>query len=161
MSTRVLHTIPPVCDVCARTLILGSFPSVQSRAGAFFYHHPRNRFWQVLAAVYRCDAPVSIDEKRSFLLARHIALWDVAASCEIRSSADSSIQNVTPNDLSRIFDAADIRRIFTNGNTAYNLYMRYCYPQFGRDAVKLPSTSPANANFSLEKLVDCWKIIKE
>ncbi len=160
MPARVLHTIPPVYDAYARTLILGSFPSVQSRAGAFFYHHPRNRFWQVLAAVYHCDAPCSIDEKRAFLQARHIALWDVVASCEIQSSSDSSIQNVEPNDLSRIFDTADICRIFTNGNTAYSLYMRYCYPQFGRAAVKLPSTSPANANYSLERLIDCWKIVK-
>lgn len=161
MPALVLHNIPPLYDAQSRTLILGSFPSVQSRAGAFFYHHPQNRFWQVLAAVYGCKPPVSIDEKRDMLLRHHVALWDVVASCEIQSSADSSIKSVTPNDLSLILDAADIRRIFINGGTAYGLYMRYCFPSVGREAAKLPSTSSANAGYSLQRLIDCWQAIKE
>lgn len=155
----VFHTIPPLYDAASRTLILGSFPSIQSRAGAFFYHHPQNRFWRVLAAVYGCKIPLSIQEKRDMLHREHIALWDVVASCEIQSSSDSSIRNVTPNDLSPLLHAAPIERIFTNGSTAYALYMRYDFPLYGREAQKLPSTSPANAAYSLDRLVACWKIL--
>lgn len=158
---QVLHNIPPLYDARSQTLILGSFPSIQSRAGAFFYHHPQNRFWRVLSAVYGCETPVTIQEKRDMLHREHIALWDVVASCDIQSSADSTIRNVTPNDLSRILDAAPIAHIVANGNTAHDLYTRYCLPLTGRPAVKLPSTSSANAAYSLERLIDCWQILRK
>ena len=161
MSDRVNHEIPPVYDGTSRVLILGSFPSVKSREGHFFYHHPQNRFWRLLAALFGEEPPASIEEKRAFLLRNHLAVWDVIASCEITGSSDSSIKNVVPNDLNRILDAADIRQIFCNGATSFNLYKKYCLPATNREAVKLPSTSPANAAFSLERLASLWAPVRD
>ena len=120
-----LHTIAPVYDENSRILILGSFPSVKSREAAFFYGHPQNRFWRVLAAVLGEETPQTAAEKKSLLLRHGVALWDVIASCDIAGSSDASITNVVPNDLSRILDAAPVRRIFCNGGTAYRFYRRY------------------------------------
>ena len=152
---RVEHNIAPVYDANSRILILGSFPSVKSRETEFFYGHPQNRFWRVIASVCECDVPVTIEEKKEILLQNHIALWDVIESCDIEGSSDSSIRNVKVNDFSRIFAAADIKRIFANGGTAYNLYRKYA----GNDITRLPSTSPANAAWSMERLVDAWRAI--
>ena len=127
----------------------------------FYYGHPQNRFWRVLAAVYKSDVPQSIDEKVRFLLKHHIALWDVLASCEITGSADSSIKNAVPNDLSVILSRADIRRIYTNGKTSEKYYKRFSEEITGRGSVCLPSTSPANAVWSLDRLIDAWKVIAE
>lgn len=156
---KEIHTIPPVFDSRSRILILGSFPSVKSRESHFFYGHPQNRFWKVLAGVLGTVPPASIEDKRSFLLRNGIAAWDVIASCEIEGSSDSSIRNVVPNDLSRILTQAQIRQIFTNGQTAHRLYTKYCMASSGRAAVCLPSTSPANAAFSLEHLKKSWSPI--
>ena len=153
------HPIEPVYDSQSRILILGSFPSVKSREAMFFYGHPRNRFWKVTAAVFGCRVPQTIEEKRSFLLTNGIAVWDVIASCEIEGSSDSSIRNVTPNDLSRILNAAPVEQIFVNGKTALKYYEKYLRPVTGREAVCLPSTSPANAAWKLEKLTEAWSII--
>lgn len=158
---REQHGIEPVYDARSRILILGSFPSVKSRETQFFYGHPQNRFWRVLAAVTGREAPGSIPEKKKFLLQNRIALWDVIKSCEIEGSSDSSIRNVEPNDVGRILEAADIRQIYANGGTAYRLYQRYLYPVTGREAVRLPSTSPANAGCSLEALTEQWSVIGE
>ena len=141
-------------------MILGSFPSVKSREQKFFYGHPQNRFWRVTAAVFQDSVPQTIEEKRAFLLRSHIALWDVIASCEITGSSDSSIRNVVPNDLTPILQGAPIRKIFVNGGTAAKYYEKYQQPILQRAAVRLPSTSPANAAWSLERLVDAWKIIR-
>lgn len=157
MAERQAHPIAPVFDEMSRILILGSFPSVKSREAGFFYGHPQNRFWRVLAAVLGCAVPVAIDEKRDMLLAHHVAVWDVIASCEITGSSDSSIRNAVPNDLTPILVAANIRQIFTNGKTADRMYRKYCEKQTGRNAVCLPSTSPANAAWSLDRLIDEWK----
>lgn len=156
----IVHPIPPVFDGTSKILILGSFPSVKSREASFFYGHPQNRFWRVTAAVTGCDVPKSIDKKRAFLLSNHIALWDVIASCDIVGSADSTITNVTPNDISIILGTADIRAIFTNGKTAHNLYQKYIKNKVGREDVCLPSTSPANAAWSVDRLVNEWSTIK-
>lgn len=150
------HTIDPVYDSNSRILILGSFPSVKSREAQFFYAHPQNRFWKVLAAVLGCAVPETVEEKRRMLLGNGIALWDVIDSCTIRGSSDSSITDVTPNDIARILQSADIRAILCNGTKSYELYCRYLYPQYRREAVKLPSTSPANAAWSMERLVEAW-----
>ena len=157
----IIHPIKPVFDKESRILILGSFPSVKSREEGFFYGHPQNRFWKATAQVFDEKTPLSIDEKRSFLLRNHIALWDVIGSCEIDGSSDSSIRNVTVNDLSAILKTADIQEIFLNGKKAEQLYKKYLLPTVKRDAVCLPSTSPANAAWSIEKLVEAWKIIAE
>ena len=156
----ICHPFPPIYDGNSRILILGSFPSVKSREQLFFYGHPQNRFWRVTAAVYGSEAPGTIPEKKEFLLSHGIALWDVIASCEITGSSDSSIKNVAVNDLSPIFTAADIKRIFVNGQTAKRFYDRYTKPLIGREAAVLPSTSPANAAWTFEKLVAAWQIIK-
>ncbi|MBR7000197.1 MAG: DNA-deoxyinosine glycosylase [Lachnospiraceae bacterium] len=155
----ILHPIPPVFDENSRVLILGSFPSVKSREQGFFYGHPQNRFWKVTAALFAEDAPQSIEEKRSFLLRNRIAVWDVIGSCDIVGSSDASIRNVTANDLSVILNAADIRAIFVNGKTAYAYYQKYTEPKIGRSAICLPSTSPANAAWSAERLIEAWREI--
>lgn len=151
------HTISPVYDTNSKILILGTFPSVKSREQQFFYGHKQNRFWKVLAALLECPLPVSIEEKKTMLLSHGVALWDVIASCEITGSSDASIRNVVPNDISKILKQAQIRGIYANGAKAYELYMRYIYPNIKREAVKLPSTSPANAAYSLERLTQEWR----
>ncbi len=153
------HPIPPLYDENSRVLILGSFPSVRSREEMFFYGHPQNRFWRVISAVFDCKTPVTIEEKRRFLLSCGVALWDVIACCDIEGSADSSIKNVVPNDLSVILSAADIKHIFVNGKTAEKYYNRYIKNKIGKDAICLPSTSPANASKSFDELVKAWQIV--
>ncbi len=157
---REIHPIAPVFDADSRILILGSFPSVKSREAMFFYGHPQNRFWRVTAAVFENDIPQTIDEKRSFLLRNHIAVWDVIASCEIVGSSDSSIREVVPNDLSDVLKTAQIRKIFVNGGTAAKYYAKYQYPCTGIAAETLPSTSPANAAWTLQKLIAAWQVIR-
>lgn len=157
---KQIHPIPPVWNADSRILILGSFPSVKSRESGFFYGHPQNRFWRVTAAVFGCAVPESIAEKRAFLLANCVALWDVIASCEIVGSSDASIRSAVPNDLSPILSGAKIEHIFTNGGTADALYSRHLLPKTGIPAVRLPSTSPANASCSLEKLISAWRQIQ-
>lgn len=156
---RVIHEIPPLWDENSRILILGSFPSVKSREGKFFYNHPQNRFWKVLAAVLACPVPQTIEEKRKMLLEHHIAVWDVIASCSIEGSSDSSIRDVVPNSLQEILEGASIEKIYANGGTAHRLYEKYTKKLTKREAVKLPSTSPANAAWSLERLIGEWKQI--
>ena len=156
-----VHPIAPVFDKDSKVLILGSFPSVRSRKEGFFYGHPQNRFWKVTSQIFGEELPVTIDEKKAFLIRNHIALWDVIGSCEIDGSSDSSIRDVTVNDLSVILDVADIRAIFLNGKKAEQYYLKYLFPVLKRDAVCLPSTSPANAAWNLDKLADAWKIIKD
>ena len=155
------HTIAPVFDKDSRVLILGSFPSVRSREQKFFYGHKQNRFWRVMAQVLDCDVPEDIPQKRAMLLAHHIALWDVIASCEITGSSDASIRDVRPNDLSCVLSQADIRAVYTNGAKAYELYRKYIFPVNGIEAQLLPSTSPANAGYSLERLTEAWRVIRE
>lgn len=156
----ITHPFPPLYNENSKILILGSFPSVKSREQMFFYGHPQNRFWKVVSKVFDCDTPVSIEEKRTFLLENGIALWDVIASCEITGSADSSIKNVTANDFSHILNSADIKNIYVNGKTAEKYFNKYVKDTIGRCAICLPSTSPANAMWSLERLVSVWSIIK-
>ena len=154
--THVNHEIAPVFNKKSHVLILGSFPSVKSREGCFFYHHPQNRFWKVISAITDEPLPNTIDEKKALLLKHGIAVWDVIASCDIYGSSDSSIKNVVPNDLSVILNTAPIKAIYSNGTTSYNLYKKYLLKQTGIEAIKLPSTSPANAACSLEKLIQIW-----
>ncbi len=156
---NLIHPIPPTWDETSSILILGSFPSVKSREMAYFYGHPQNRFWRVLAALFEDPVPETVEERHSFLLRHHIAVWDVIASCTITGSSDSSIRNVLPNDLKPILDGAPIRQIFVNGKKAAQLYERYILPGIGRKAVCLPSTSPANAAWNIEKLIEAWRQI--
>lgn len=156
----IIHPIPPLYDNNSKILILGSFPSVRSREEGFFYGHPRNRFWKVTSSVYNEDTPCSVEEKKAFLLRNHLALWDVIGSCDIEGSSDSSIRNVTANDLSVILDHADIGQIYVNGQTAYKYYLKYSERKTGRSAICLPSTSPANAGWSLDRLTAAWNCIR-
>ena len=158
--THVRHEFDPVFDSASRILILGTLPSVKSREQNFYYGHPQNRFWKLLARI--CESkkvPETIEEKKAFLLANHIAVWDVIAECDIIGSSDSSIRDVVPNDLSVILSTADIRAIFCNGKTSWNYYRKYQEAVTGIPAVSLPSTSPANAAWSLEKLKGAWNVI--
>ena len=156
---HVTHGFPPVYDQNSRILILGSMPSVKSREVSFYYGHPQNRFWKVLSAVTGENFPDSIPGKREILLRRGIALWDVIAECDITGSSDSSIRNVVPNDLSVILSGACISAILTNGSTASGIYKKYQLPQTGIAAVPLPSTSPANAAWTLDRLIQAWSVL--
>lgn len=155
------HPIAPVWDEHSRVLILGSFPSVRSRETGFFYGHPQNRFWRVLASLWGEETPVTTEEKIAFLHRRHLALWDVIASCEITGSADSAIRNAIPTDITQILSGADIRCVCTNGGTAAALYRRYqasAAPALPH--IALPSTSPANAAWNLNRLCEAWCDVK-
>ena len=158
---NIIHPIPPLYDADSRILILGSFPSVKSREAMFFYGRPQNRFWPLLARLFDEPVPQSIPEKRALALRHNIALWDSIHSCMIEGSSDSSIRDVVPNDLSVILDNSRVERIFCNGATSHKLYMKYIFPLTGIEAVKLPSTSPANASFDMDRLEECWSIIRQ
>jgi len=156
----ITHPITPIFDSSSKVLVLGSFPSVKSREAGFFYGHPQNRFWKVVSSVFGEDAPVTVDDKKAFLLRNHIALWDVISSCEITGSSDSSIRNVTVNDISVILKTADIEGIYLNGGMAFQLYQKYMFPVVCREGIRLPSTSPANAAWDIKRLTEAWKAIK-
>ena len=155
----IIHPFPPLFDENSKTLILGSFPSVKSRESMFFYGHPQNRFWKVLAIIFNQPIPQNIEAKKRLVLDNGLALWDSIHSCTVTGSSDSSIKDVIPNDISDIIRNSNINRIFCNGALSHKMYMKYIFPDTGIKAVKLPSTSPANATFSLERLVEEWKMI--
>lgn len=154
--THVVHTFEPVYDDKSEILILGSFPSVKSRESQFYYGHPKNRFWKVTAGVLGEEVPQTVAEKRAFLLRNHIAVWDVIASCDIMGSSDSSIRNVVANDMQMILRQANIHAIYANGDKAYQLFLKYCKEEGQPEVYKLPSTSPANAAWSVERLIAAW-----
>ena len=156
---HIVHPFPPICNAESRILILGTLPSVKSRENAFYYGHPRNRFWQVLSRLFLESIPETDEQKTDFLLYHHIALWDVVQSCDIRCSSDSSIKNAVPTDLKQILRSAPIQRIYANGGKAAQLYQKYQYPSTRREIIPLPSTSPANASWSLERLTEAWSVI--
>lgn len=161
---RIDHPFGPTFNKNSRVLILGSFPSVKTRAQAFPYGHPQNRFWPIISRILEVDPPLLATEPertRRILLEGKIAIWDSIASCRITGSSDSSIKDATPTDLGRIFEEADIKMVFCNGATSYRYYQRWQYKQFGREAILLPSTSPANAAWSMDRLYDTWKQIKD
>jgi len=155
----IVHPIPPLFNAESEVLILGSFPSVKSREAAFFYGHPQNRFWTVIAEIFGAEKPLTIEDKKKLILSNKLALWDVIAQCEIEGSADSTITEVTANDLSIILENSNVKKIFVNGKTAEKYYNKYTYPKTGIKAVCLPSTSPANSAWNIEKLVKKWKIV--
>ena len=157
----ITHQIEPVYNEKSKILILGSFPSVKSREEGFFYGHPQNRFWKVLATIFNENIPQTIQEKKELLLNNKVAVWDVIHSCEITGSSDSSIKNVEVNDLTQILNAADIKKIFVNGKKAYSLYNKYMKQTVMKEAICLPSTSPANATWNIDRLVEEWKVINE
>lgn len=156
----IVHPFPPLFDRNSSVLILGSFPSVKSREQNFFYGHPQNRFWKLISLLFDEEIPQSIDEKKRLILKHNLALWDVIHSCTVTGSSDSSIKDVVPNDLSVILQNSRVDRIFANGALSRKMYMKYIFPKTGIEAVKLPSTSPANAAFSLDRLAESWKIVK-
>lgn len=156
---HIIHSIEPVFDTESRVLILGTMPSPKSREVQFYYGHPQNRFWRVLAAVLGEEVPQSVPEKKTMLLRHRIALWDVLAECEITGASDSSIRNPVANDLSVILDHAPVQAVFTTGATAWKLYTRLQKPHTGIEAVRLPSTSPANCAVKMEALTEAYKAI--
>lgn len=158
---HIVHSFEPVYDKASEILILGTLPSVKSRENNFYYGHKQNRFWKVLATLLKEPVPDTIEEKKAMLLAHRIALWDVIQSCDIKGSSDSSIKNVQPTDIGMILEKTNITRIYANGNKAGQLYKRYQFPVTGIEAMVLPSTSPANAAWSLERLCEAWPVILE
>ena len=160
MNTVLYHPFGPLYNKKSRVLILGSFPSVKSREQNFFYGHPQNRFWKVIAAVYEQPLPRTIEEKKQLILDSGLALWDSISSCEITGSSDSSIKNARANDITVILESCNIEKIYCNGRKSHELYRKYIEPATGRAAACLPSTSPANAQWSLEKLIGAWAEIR-
>lgn len=158
---HIVHSFEPVYDKASEILILGTLPSAKSRENNFYYGHKQNRFWKVLATLLKEPVPDTIEEKKAMLLAHRIALWDVIQSCDIKGSSDSSIKNVQPTDIGMILEKTNITRIYANGNKAGQLYKRYQFPVTGIEAMVLPSTSPANAAWSLERLCEVWYVILE
>ncbi len=156
---HVVHGFAPVWDARSRVLVLGTLPSVKSRETSFYYGHPRNRFWRLLALLFEEPEPQSVEEKTALLLRNGVALWDVVSECDICRSADSTIRSAVPNDIRPILAGAQIRAICTNGGTAKALYDRLILPATGREAIRLPSTSPANAAMSLEALAEAWRVL--
>ena len=157
---HVRHEFEPIYNANSKILILGTLPSVKSREQNFYYGHPQNRFWKVLARICETEkVPESIEEKKIYLLEHQIAVWDVIAECDIIGSSDSSIKNVVPTDLNIILKNAPIQQIYGNGGKAYTLYQKYSYPKIQREMVKLPSTSPANAAWQIERLTESWRQI--
>ena len=158
--THVTHEFDPLFDADCTTLILGSIPSPKSREQAFYYGHPQNRFWKVMAACLKSNIPVTIEEKKHLMLVNHIALWDALEACDICGASDSSIRNPVATDIPRILNQTKIERIFATGATAYKYYQMFNCPLTGIEAVRLPSTSPANAAMSIDRLVEEYKVIK-
>ena len=156
---HVTHEFPPLYDADCEILILGSIPSPKSREQAFYYGHPQNRFWKVMAAVLGAAVPETVEDKTRMMLTRHIALWDALEECDICGASDSSIRNPVPTDISGILKKTKICRIYATGATAHKYYQKYNFPRTGIEAVKLPSTSPANAACSLEKLIEAYREI--
>ena len=159
--TRVTHEFPALFDANSEVLLLGSIPSPKSREQGFYYGHPQNRFWKVLASVLNEPLPATIDEKKAMLLKHYIALWDVLDSCTIIGASDTSIEDVVPNDIASLLAQTKIKRIFCTGATAHKLYEKYCEAATGIKAVKLPSTSPANCAVNMEHLIDAYKEVAD
>ena len=159
--THVSHDFEPVFDENSKVLILGTFPSVKSRENQFYYGHPQNRFWKVIAGLTESEVPQTIEEKKKLLLEHGIAIWDVIESCDIIGSSDSSIKNVVTADIERVVANSKIQNIYANGGTAKKLYEKYSQKKTGREIIGLPSTSPANAAYSLERLLECWQEVKK
>lgn len=154
---NIRHTFEPIWDENSRVLILGTFPSVKSREAHFYYGHPQNRFWKVIAGLTENPVPETVEEKKALLLGSRIAIWDVIASCSITGSSDSSIRDVTANDIPSLLRQSNISHIYGNGAKACELYDRYVREQAGAEIVRLPSTSPANAAFGMERLLESWR----
>ena len=155
----VVHPLSPVWNENSRILILGSFPSVRSRAAGFYYAHPQNRFWPLMARLFDETLPQTTEDRRAFALRHGIALWDSIESCTITGSSDASIREAKPNDIARLIRQTGIQRIYCNGQQSYKLYQKYCAGSCGLNATPLPSTSPANAAWALDRLAEAWKVI--
>lgn len=155
----VVHTIPPLYDSHSRVLLLGSIPSPKSREIGFFYGHPQNRFWRVLAAVLGEEVPQTIEDKRTMCLKHHVALWDTIARCDIAGASDTSIRNAVPNDIGKLVHESEITRIFATGGKSAELYRKLIEPTLHIPITQLPSTSPANAAWSLERLIEAYRVI--
>jgi len=155
----VVHNIPPLFDANSRVLLLGSIPSPKSREMKFFYGHPQNRFWRVLAAVLEEPVPETIEQKRALCLTHNVALWDTIASCEIAGASDTSIRNAVPNDIGWLLAQTEIERIFATGGKSAELYRKLIEPHTGMPVTQLPSTSPANAAWTLDRLIEAYRVI--
>lgn len=151
----------PVVQQGAKILILGSWPSPKSWEEGFYYGHPRNRFWQLLAELLEQPTPQTIQQKKELLVENSIALWDTLQSCEIDGASDASIRNAVPNDVAALIQKYDIKAVFCNGSAAMKFYKKFHFPQTNIQAMALPSTSPANASYSLHQLKEQWNVIKE
>ena len=147
-----------VFDQNSEILVVGTFPSVKSREQCFYYGHPQNRFWRVLSSVFNEPVPETIAQKRELLRRNRVALWDALYSCDIEGSSDLSIKNVVPNDFSEIFENANIKRVLCNGSKAFDLFREFVTVKTSAEVQRMPSTSPANAAWTLERLIEMWSV---
>ena len=160
MKNHIVHPFDPVFDSDSKVLILGTIPSPKSREVQFYYGHPQNRFWRILADLFKEKELLSVAEKIDFLHRRHIALWDVLSSCDIDGADDSSIRDAVPNDLSKIISKTSINAIFTNGQKASSVYRKYFETKYSYPWISLPSTSPANCRFwTYDSLKNAYQVI--
>lgn len=154
---RVTHPFEPIYDKNSKILILGSFPSVKSREDDFYYAHPQNRFWKVLQKIYNNSEKLETKEQKTkFLLSNGIAIWDSIKECDIENSADSTIKNVVPNDIRHILENSKIKKILCNGGTSYDVFKKYYKDKLDIKVDVLPSSSPANARYDVDKLAKVW-----
>jgi TDG/mug DNA glycosylase family protein len=160
LKDYITHTLQPIYSSKSKVLILGTMPSPKSREVGFYYSHPQNRFWRVIATILNEPIPTTNEEKIKLLLKNDIALWDVLQACQIKGADDNSIQDAVANDMDTILNVADIKAIFTTGKKATQLYEKLCYPKTGTHSIYLSSTSPANCrNCTIETLLEEYKII--
>lgn len=155
----ISHPLEPLYRKDSKILVLGSFPSVKTREYGFFYGHPNNRFWPIMEALFQEDLGREIGERKDFLLRHQIAVYDSIYQCDIVGSSDASIKNVVPSNLSVIFEEATIQAVYCNGGTSYKYYQKYHAEKSAIKGTKLPSTSPANARYRLDDLIEEWKVI--
>ncbi len=157
---KVEHTLSPIYDVSSKILILGTMPSPKSREAGFYYSHPQNRFWKIMAALFNEELPINNQQKKEMMQKHHIALWDVLKSCEIKGADDNSITSIEVNAIDQLLQETSIQKIYTTGLKATTLYKKHCLESTGMESIYLPSTSPANCrNYNLDKLIDEYRCI--
>ena len=155
---ELLHGLPPVVGKATRLIILGSFPGAQSLAQQQYYAHPRNQFWPILAALWPCHPqPQGYAERCDWLVARGLGLWDVYGACERQGSLDSAIRNAQLNDFAALkAHCPQLVAAAHNGGESYRHAQRVA-AALALPAHRLPSTSPANASWSLERKLAGWR----
>jgi len=159
---RHTHPFDPIADGASKVLILGSFPSIASFDAGFYYAHPRNRFWDIMADLF--ETPLDdTAARRAFLHEQRIALWDVYASLRRSegNSSDANLADLVPNDIPGFLqEHPKITTLFCTGKKAYDGLLK-AFPELKARTVLLPSTSPAHAAMRYEAKRDAYRAVKD